>query len=97
MNLAIIHYHLSFGGVTRVIASQLRALDVALEGQRRLKVTILYGGNRGGWSDTEIAHLNAIETSLCEVPALSYDNGRTVDPARLARQLRAVLEKSGLL
>ena len=95
MNLAIIHYHLSLGGVTQVIANQLRALHVALAGEGRLKVMIFYGGNRDGWFDADIAHLNGVETSLCEVPALNYDNGRSVGPARLARQLRTFLQQSG--
>jgi len=47
MNLVIIHYHLKRGGVTSVIANQLKSLDSAEAPVS--KVLLLHGPNDSGW------------------------------------------------
>jgi len=74
MNLAILHYHLSHGGVTQVIANQLLALDAVLDPENPWRVALLYGGRREGWPDDLPAKLKAIEFSLNEIPLLDYDS-----------------------
>ncbi|MHC4177344.1 MAG: glycosyltransferase family protein, partial [Planctomycetota bacterium] len=73
MNLAIIHYHLNHGGVTRVIENQLAALDAVLEPPDRWRVALLYGGRRLGWNEELPTRLAAVQLSLHEVAGLDYD------------------------
>ncbi len=73
MKLAILHYHLNRGGVTRVIENQLAALDAVLEGSQPWEAAILYGGRRHGWNESLAGHLRSIRLRLCEVPRLDYD------------------------
>ncbi|NIO41529.1 MAG: hypothetical protein GTO41_15950, partial [Burkholderiales bacterium] len=46
MKLAIVHYHLSRGGVAHVIANHLRGLNLRLRGGARQEVALLFGGRR---------------------------------------------------
>lgn len=103
MNLAILHYHLNRGGVTRVVANQLLALDGVLDGEPDRgdpwRVALIYGGRREGWSDDLPEQLKAIRLSLHEVPLLDYDevHGRQGPrlPGQLHRQLARVLQQTG--
>ena len=99
MNLAILHYHLNRGGVTRVIENQLAALDAVLDPAAPWRVALLYGGRREGWNEDLPAGLQNARLSLHEVPGLDYDRQHEqVDPrqsAALADQLTRVLAQIG--
>ena len=75
MNLAILHYHLSHGGVVRVIANHLQALQTALPADQSVRVALLHGPGRAGWPDEQSRRLSGIQLQLRELPALSYDTG----------------------
>ena len=99
MNLAIIHYHLNRGGVTRVIENQLRALDAVLDPSDHWRVAIFYGGRRAGWIDGIERQLRSVRLSMVEVPGLDYDTqggspaiGSSTD---LITALRLALEREG--
>ena len=93
MKLAIFHYHLNRGGVTQVVANQLRSL--ALAGDSHLtEVTIFYGGRRSGWSDEIHAQLGNLPLSLVEVPTLEYDDQR--DSGDLLSELQLALQSESL-
>lgn len=93
-HLAIFHYHLNRGGVTQVIINQLRALDAALEDDEKQNVTLVYGGRRAAWPEQLTAQLGRIDLSLCELPALDYDQGGATD-ASLGQQLADLLASQG--
>jgi len=76
MNVAILHYHLNRGGVTRVIENQLVSLDAVLDPQQRWRVAVLYGGRQAGWGEDVAQRIDALDFSLCEVPLLDYDTVR---------------------
>ena len=69
MNLAILHYHLNRGGVTRVIASHLLALDSILDGQQRWRVVVFHGGRDDGWPRDLATRLKHIDLDLHVIPA----------------------------
>ncbi len=73
MNLAILHYHLNRGGVTRVVENQLAALDAVLDPAEPWPVAVIYGGRRNGWNEDLPGKLRAVRLSLYELPALDYD------------------------
>lgn len=93
MKLAILHYHLNRGGVTQVVANQLRALALAAN-SKLTEVTIFYGGRRTGWSDELPAQLGPMRLSLVEVPALEYDNQRV--SGDLVSELQVALQRESL-
>jgi len=97
MNLAILHYHLNRGGVTRVIENQLASLDSVLAGAAPLHVALLFGGRREGFDDSLPDRLSTIRLSLEEVPLLDYDNvrpdGEEASPDDLLRQLTSTLDR----
>ena len=98
MNLAILHYHLNPGGVTRVIENQLRALDAVLGPDRSWPVAVVHGGRRAGWPDDLPEHLKSVRLSLHEVPLLDYDSVRAdqaPQAATLQEQLFALLDHLG--
>jgi len=101
MNLAVLHYHLNRGGVTRVIENQLASLDAVRDGAPDagdpLRVALLFGGRRDGF-DEELPHrLKTFRLSTVEVPMLDYDNARPhgehESPDDLAAQLTAALDR----
>lgn len=95
MNVAIVHYHLNRGGVTRVIANQLLALDRALDRSDLVRFLILFGGRSAGWPADLPEKLRSIRLKLCPIPALDY-NARSVDSAdELSGRLRQILGDSG--
>ncbi len=97
MKLAILHYHLNRGGVTRVIANQLLALDCVLSDNQRWPVALFHGGRRAGWEEDLPRRLVHLDLSLHEIPALDYDDEQHVDndrwpgPWPLLEQLLAAL------
>ena len=93
MNIAILHYHLNRGGVTRVITNQLLALDSALDNDQRCRVAILYGGETAGFPDEFASRLNSVQLTLCEVPGLGYDDRTNADCRPLASKLRDQLRQ----
>ncbi len=99
MNLAIIHYHLNRGGVTRVIENHLRALDAVLDPGEPWRVVIFYGGRRKGWIKRLGHELKSVHLALAEVPGLEYDSLREPtamsDPDELAKDLRLAFERHG--
>ena len=104
MNLAVIHYHLNRGGVTRVIENQLRALDVVLDAGDPWRVSIFYGGQCKGWVTNIARELRSIRLSLVEVPGLGYDTLDRPTPdisspetglPDLSNSLRLALERQG--
>lgn len=99
MNLAILHYHLNRGGVTRVVANQLLALDKVLGPAESCRVALIYGGRREGWSEALSQRLHAVQLTLHEVPLLDYDavhrqTGPQL-PERLYGELAGVLRQLG--
>lgn len=98
MKLAILHYHLNRGGVTRVIENQLRALDAVLSGAETWPVALIYGGRRQGWPEDLPERFRSIRLSLHEVAALDYDAARENEdpqPGTLDDQLIALLNALG--
>lgn len=98
MNLAILHYHLDRGGVTRVIENQLLALDAVLDPRRPWNVLLVHGGRQDGWCDTFPLRLKSIRLALAVVPALEYDRIRPASPPStdlLADELASTLARSG--
>ncbi|MBN2295279.1 MAG: hypothetical protein JXM70_22805, partial [Pirellulales bacterium] len=104
MNLAIVHYHLNRGGVTRVIENQLRALDSVLDSEASAndgpwRVAIFYGGRRKGWIKQLGRDLRSIHLTLVEIPGLEYDSLRkSTMPSStqdLAKDLRLAFERQG--
>ncbi len=104
MNLAVVHYHLNRGGVTRVIENQLRALDSVLDGGEQStgepwRVSIFYGGRRKGWIKKVARKLRSIHLTLVEVPGLEYDSPEestaASGPEELAKDLRLALGRQG--
>ena len=73
MKLAIFHYHLNRGGVTQVVANQLRSLSTIKRNPVR-HVTLFFGGRRAGWPEQVEAELKGIELNFVRVPALDYED-----------------------
>lgn len=97
MNIAILHYHLNRGGVTSVIANHLRSLDSRAESGERVRVAIVYGGEKTGWDKTLAGQLENIDLSFCAVPEFQYDRDDKVEPqpGLLAGRLSDHLEQAG--
>ncbi len=93
MKIAILHYHLNRGGVTRVIANQLLSLDSALQRDETCHVAILFGGRADGWPGDLGSQLNSIRLTLCEVPRLDYDDRPVDESGDLATLIRSELQK----
>lgn len=84
MRIAIVHYHLKRGGVTRVIESALKALRSAAPG---LRIAVFAGEAPGGFSG---AHLYR------ELPGLRYSNAqeKTPSPESLLGELKDAAEET---
>ncbi len=96
MNLAIVHYHLNRGGVTRVIAAHLRSLSaVVADAPESIRVAILYGGRKSGWPDDLTDALPGLNVQLCPVDGLDYDDDAEPQSDRLARRLQRQLDTLG--
>jgi len=93
MNLAILHYHLNRGGVTRVIENQLSALDAVIDDADDFcRVAVIFGGRREGWNEELPAKLTTLDVGLHVVPSLDYDDegGSARLPDDLSRLLRQI-------
>lgn len=95
MKLAILHYHLNPGGVTRVIANHLHALDAGDSTGPPLEVLVLYDGQRAGWPHGLIDGLHRLDVRLMAVPRLAYDVDTIAQPDVLARELKDILTRHG--
>ena len=95
MNLAILHYHLNRGGVTRVIQNHLLALDAALGPGETVRAAVIYGGRHVGWDDALRDRLRSIGLTLHPLPALDYDEEQPPGAAAapLDPQLLDLLDK----
>ena len=74
MNVAIVHYHLNHGGVTQVIANQLRALDCTCArddhaAHRACSAAARRKGGRRTWGSS----LHASDVVMGVAPRLQYD------------------------
>ncbi len=101
MNLAILHYHLNRGGVTRVIENQLRALDAVLNPDAPWRVALVYGGRAEGFDDRLADSLQNIRLYRHPVDSLDYDeqrSGATLDEdlSTLFRQIGFAPEETVL-
>ena len=95
MKLAIVHYHLNRGGVTRVIENQLLSLDGNLTDDERLPVLLLYGGNAAGWPTDFADRLTHIRLTLQPLPELAYSDETQTGRNLLAEALQAALSAAG--
>lgn len=93
MNIAILHYHLNRGGVTRVIANHLLALDAQADAKERYRVAIIYGGRDAGWPHEVADQLQRVELTLHAVESLDYNSQPVAKPDALAEELRTILEQ----
>ncbi len=91
MNVAVVHYHLNRGGVTRVIANQLEALESTYSEKGSVRVAILFGGRCEGWPRGLSQRLHAVDVQLREVPALEYDQPGAERSKDLVAQLQGEL------
>ena len=72
MKIAMFHYHLNAGGVTRVIENHLRALDVVC-GDEPIEVMIIVGNGGNALSPDLQFQLEHVKFSVQTLPLLSYD------------------------
>ena len=91
MNIAILHYHLNRGGVTRVITNHLLALDSALSAGEGCRCAVVFGGRAAGWPHDLQERLKSIRLSLHTVDRLDYDSSGRLQSETLAKELRSVL------
>ena len=84
MRIAIVHYHLKRGGVTRVIESALNALRSAAP---EMKIAVLAGEVADGLSGAHLCR---------ELPGLRYSNAqeKTPSPESLLNELKVAAEKA---
>ncbi len=95
MKIAIVHYHLNRGGVTKVIENHLLALDAVLPPERVLPVAVLHGGRQLGWPQDLPERLGNVRLTLRRVPSLDYDDQQpagSAPPHALADDLVAALD-----
>ena len=83
MNLVITHYHLETGGVTRVIAGQLRALRATRFNGAQPRIFVLHGGTQ---DDTD-SQWDGLDAEFLSIPALGYDGGHDPEAATLESEL----------
>ncbi len=93
MKIAIVHFHLNRGGVTRVILNHLQGLARHPPGEP-IQVLLLYGGRQQGWPDDLAATLSGVSFEQVIVPALEYDEGVRHD-VDLADALSKSLSRHG--
>ena len=95
MNVVIVHYHLNRGGVARVIANHAEAIDSAVASTDKLRLVVLHGGRREGWTRDALTQSRNIESSIEVCPALDYDDGSGFSK-QLSEDLPACLAELGL-
>jgi glycosyltransferase involved in cell wall biosynthesis len=99
MQLAIIHYHLNRGGVSRVIESHLRGLGTLPATDQPTRATIFYGGRHDGWNENLPTHL-PFPLTMVSIAELDYDTisnasaSRAGGSSRLSLRLQAALDEN---
>lgn len=93
MNLVIVHYHLNPGGVTRVIANQLLALDSTAT--EPLRAFVLHGPGDDGWPAAFSSSLQRIECRRETLPCLGYADGSESSADEVLHQLLDSLKACG--
>ena len=97
--LAILHYHLNRGGVTRVIRNHLLALQATHRPFDR--IVVIHGGRAEDWPESLQRDLQDPPVSTAVVPALDYDHlnqpgeSLTVAERTLATALAAAVAGCG--
>lgn len=94
MDLAIVHYHLRPGGVSRVIGNHLRCLDSVLGSQAR--ALILHGTGNGGLDQAALAQLHGLEVRFQEIPELAYDSHHNADAVAISQAIAQALDAAGM-
>ena len=93
MKIVIAHHHLGPGGVTRVIANHLLALNAALAERREsAQIALLADAQNEGWPDGLEDSLDRIIVHRRTVPSLAYRRGLTGNAAQLADDIRKSLK-----
>jgi len=95
MNLAILHYHLNSGGVTRVIENHLLALAATRVPGVPERVLILHGGQSSAWSQAALAQQLPYPLACVTVDGLDYDQSGAIADSRLAKNIEAALRDAG--
>lgn len=95
MNVVYLHYHLNHGGVTRVIANQIRALALTYTDPAHLRFGLLSGGSADNWKEDLRASRQMPEVRIGVLPRLQYDSQCGVEPVDLATDLRRQLAEFG--
>lgn len=94
MKVAVVHYHLNRGGVTQVIANQLRGLNEHASGAAPMQVALLCGGRSKDWPAGLPRELAELDVTFRIVPELDYDTAQSAR-GNLADQLRSTLDEAG--
>ena len=89
MNVLIAHHHLGPGGVTKVVANHVLALDAAADGP--VRVGLIYDGDDSGWP--EMPPLKLIEVTRLPVPEVGYSDA--TDGRHVAAAMTAAIEAAG--
>lgn len=100
MKIVIAHHHLGPGGVTRVIANHILALDAALcerDDTATLEVALLADDQNDGWPEDLEAGLKKVVIHRRTVPGLAYRPGLTGNAEQLAEDVRRSLKNIGFL
>ena len=95
MNIVFLHYHLNHGGVTRVIANQIRALTLTFADPAHLRIGLLSGGQMDSWAEEQSSLPQVAEFRVGSLPRLQYDSHSRAEPNELAAALRGQLSEFG--
>ena len=97
MHLAIVHFHLSRGGVTQAIWNHLRAVLGQSRAAPPRSVVLLHGGRREELPGDLAPLRSSCEITQAIVPELAYDEGVAIaaQPRALAERLTQLLADSG--
>ncbi len=94
MKIALFHYHLNAGGVTRVIENHLYSLD-AVWGDRQAEVLIIVGEGNNALPAELKGSLKNINYRVVPLPRLSYD--ACLEPDVLADEVESILAEAEFL
>ncbi len=95
-NLAIVHFHLNPGGVTRVISGHLDSLATLPADRQPRRVVLVFDGQSDQWAWEPPEAGSRFRLELLVVPELRYDGEQCGEAARLERSLADVLRSAGL-